>query len=101
MNNQNNLPKTEDESTDDSNAKKASKPIEIIVNTRQRLVDGPTVTFEQIVAIAFPGHHDANVTFSMTFRHAASKPHAGELGAGGIVAIKKGTIFNVTRTVQS
>ena len=82
-------------------AEKPVEQIEIIVNTRPRLVDGPSVTFEQIVAIAFPGQHDANVTFSMTFRHAVSKPHAGELAAGGIVEIKKGTTFNVTRTVQS
>ena len=38
----------------------------------------------------------------MTYRHAASMPHAGELGAGGSVEVKKkGTVFNVTRTVQS
>lgn len=75
--------------------------IEIIVNTRPRLVVGPTVSFEQIVELAFSGPHEPNVVFSMTFRKAASTPHAGELGAHGIVTIKKGTIFNVTRTVQS
>lgn len=75
--------------------------IEIIVNTRARLVRGPTVTFEQIVELAFPGPHDANVVFSMTYRKAASTPHAGELGAHGVVTIKQGTVFNVTRTVQS
>jgi hypothetical protein len=75
--------------------------IEIVVNTRARLVPGPTVTFEQIVELAFPGPHEANVVFSMTYRKAASAPHAGELGAHGIVTIKKGTVFNVTRTVQS
>jgi hypothetical protein len=75
--------------------------VEIIVNTRPRLVVGSTVSFEQIVGLAFPGPHEPNVVFSMTFRKAASTPHAGELGAHGIVTIKKGTIFNVTRTVQS
>jgi Multiubiquitin len=75
--------------------------IEIIVNTRPRLVRGPTVTFEQIVELAFPGPHEANVVFSMTYRKAASAPHAGELGAHGVVTIKQGTVFNVTRTVQS
>lgn len=79
----------------------ARPPIEIIVNTRPRLVAGPTVSFEQIVELAFPGPHEPNVVFSMTYRKAASTPHAGELGAHGIVTIKKGTIFNVTRTVQS
>lgn len=75
--------------------------IEIIVNARPRLVTGSQVTFEQIVQLAFPGPHEPNVVFSMTYRHAASKPHAGELGAGGVVEVKKGTVFNVTRTVQS
>ena len=37
----------------------------------------------------------------MTYRKAASMPHAGELGANGSVTIKRGTVFNVTRTVQS
>jgi hypothetical protein len=75
---------------------------EIIVNSRPRTVSTRTVTFEQIVQLAFPGQHEPNVVFSMTYRHAASTPHAGELGAGGSVDVKrKGTVFNVTRTVQS
>ena len=61
-----------------------------------------TVTFEQVVQLAFPGQHEPNVVFSMTYRLAASAPHAGELGAGGSVEVKKkGTVFKVTRTVQS
>lgn len=75
---------------------------EIIVNSRPRTVNARTVTFEQIVQLAFPGQHEPNVVFSMTYRHAASTPHAGELGAGGSIEVKKkGTVFNVTRTVQS
>ena len=75
---------------------------EIIVNSRPRKVNARTVTFEQVVQLAFPGHHEPNVVFSMTYRHAALAPHAGELGAGGSVEVKKkGTVFNVTRTVQS
>ena len=83
------------------NALRRATGIEIIVNTRPRTVAGPTVTFEEIVELAFPGPHEANVVFSMTFRKAASTPHAGELGAHGSVTIKLGTVFNVTRTVQS
>jgi hypothetical protein len=83
----------------------AAKPVpvyEIIVNARPRVVHDPKISFEQIVQLAFPGPHEPNVTFSMTFRHAVSTPHAGELGPGGVVEVhKKGTVFNVTRTVQS
>lgn len=75
--------------------------IEIIVNTRKKLVRGPTITFEDVVALAFPGPHDPNVVFSMTYRKAASTPHSGELGQNGSITIKQGTVFNVTRTVQS
>lgn len=75
---------------------------EFRVNSRPRTVADPRVTFEQVVQIAFPGQHGANVVFSMTYRHAASQPHAGELGAGGSIDVnKQGTIFNVTRTIQS
>lgn len=83
-------------------APKRPPTFEIIVNSRPRTVNDDTVTFEQIVHLAFPGQHEPNVVFSMTYRHAASTPHAGELGAGGSVDVKKkGTVFNVTRTVQS
>ncbi len=52
--------------------------------------------------LAFPGGAaDQNTVYSMTYRQAASHPHAGELGPGGKVDVKKGTIFNVTRTVRS
>lgn len=81
------------------------KPVtdyEIIVNARPRVIHEEDVTFEQVVALAFPGPHGPNIMFSVTYRHAASNPHAGELGAGGVVEVKKkGTIFNVTRTDKS
>ena len=83
-------------------APKGPTTYDIRVNSRPRTVNDRRVTFEQVVQLAFPGQHAPNVEFSMTYRHAASKPPAGELGAGGSVEVKKkGTIFNVTRTVQS
>lgn len=75
----------------------------ILVNSVAETVPDKHVTFEQVVKLAYPNAPaEANVTFSMTYRNAASLPHAGELGEGGSVEVKKkGTIFNVTRTVQS
>lgn len=57
------------------------------------------VTFEQVVQLAFPGAPvESNVIYSMTYRHAESRPHAGELAEGGVVEVKhQGTIFNVTK----
>ena len=75
---------------------------EIIVNSRPKSVPNREVAFDQLVQLAFPGQHADNVVFSMTYRHAASRPHAGELGKGGTVEVKpEGTVFNVTKTVQS
>jgi hypothetical protein len=75
---------------------------EIIVNSRPKTVPERFVTFEQVVQLAFPGQHGPQIEFSMTYRHAASAPHAGELAAGGKIEVKhKGTVFNVTRTDKS
>lgn len=75
----------------------------IVVNAVEETVPDKQVTFEQVVTLSHPNAPaEANVKFSMTYRNAASHPHAGELGEGGSVEVKKhGTIFNVTRTVQS
>ena len=82
-------------------APKPDPRIEIIVNSRSKVVADEKVTFEQVVQLGCPGRHAPTVEFSMTYRCAASKPFAGELGAGGCVIVKSGTIFNVTKTVQS
>ncbi len=84
----------------------APKPLTdyvILVNSVEEKVPDKHVTFEQVVKLSHPGAPaETNVKFSMTYRNAASFPHAGELGEGGFVEVKKkGTIFNVTRTVQS
>ena len=75
----------------------------ILVNAVEETVPDKHVTFEQLVKLSHPNAPpETNVKFSMTYRNAASLPHAGELGEGGSVEVKKhGTIFNVTRTVQS
>lgn len=75
----------------------------IVVNAVEETVPDKLVTFEQVVKLSHPNAPvETNVKFSMTYRNAASHPHAGELGEGGSIEVKNhGTIFNVTRTVQS
>lgn len=84
-------------------APRPKKGFVILVNSVEETVPDKHVTFEQVVKLAYPdAPPETNVKFSMTYRNAASLPHAGELGEGGSVEVKKhGTIFNVTRTVQS
>lgn len=81
---------------------KPAKGYEITVNSRHEPVPASRVSFEQVVQLAFPGPHGPNIVFAVTYRHAESRPHAGELGPGGAVEVKhKGTIFNVTKTDKS
>jgi len=76
--------------------------IEIVVNGREIRVTRRHQTFDDLVTLAFPGQPPApNVIYSITFRRAASEPHTGELGVGGAIEVKNGTIVNVSRTVQS
>jgi hypothetical protein len=82
-------------------APRPTQEIEIIVNARPKVVSGSNVTFEQIVEIAFPGSHNPNSVFTITYRKAASLPPEGSLSIGQSVKIKTGTIFNVTPTDKS
>jgi hypothetical protein len=84
-------------------ASKPQKSYVIVVNAVEEIVPDKHVTFEQVVKLSHPNAPaETNVKFSMTYRNAASHPRAGELAEGGSVEVKKqGTIFNVTRTVQS
>lgn len=84
-------------------APRPHKGFVIVVNAIEETVPDNNVSFEQVVKLAYPdAPPETNVKYSMTYRNAASYPHNGELGEGGSVEVKKhGTIFNVTRTVQS
>jgi hypothetical protein len=83
-------------------APKRKPKIEIVVNGHEVEVSDSRVTFDQLVAIAYPGEAPApNINYSITYRKVASHPHSGELAAGGFVEVKNGSIFNVGRTIQS
>ncbi|WP_435125953.1 multiubiquitin domain-containing protein [Micromonospora tulbaghiae] len=73
----------------------------IIVNTRQKAVDDRELTFAQVVALAFPGAHDTEVVFTVTYHRAVAPQRDGNLSEGGTVTIKDGTAFDVTRTRRS
>jgi hypothetical protein len=77
------------------------KDYEIVVNGEQHEVHDKTVTYEQVVAIAFPTPPSAETRFTVTFR-GTKDPKEGSLKPGGEVEVKKdGAIFNVTSTVKS
>ena len=85
----------------DVNDRPARHQYTIIVNTRPKKVDDRELTFAEVVALAFPGATDPDVTFTVTYHRAAGPQHEGNLSEGGTVTIKDGTIFDVTRTRRS
>lgn len=83
-------------------APKPKAGFEIIVNGRPRIVDDENVSYEDVTQIAFPGQGGPQIDFAVSYRKAASEPHAGEMEKGESVKVKKkGTIFNVTLTDKS
>jgi hypothetical protein len=86
----------------DSGSADKAKSYVVIVNGQEKLVPSTTVTFAEIVVLAFPDKAgDANLTYVVTYRK-AEKPKEGTLAEGGTIEIKhRGTIFNVTFTRKS
>jgi hypothetical protein len=78
------------------------KEFTIIVNGRKKEVSTKTLSFDQIVALAFsPVPVGPNVMFTITYRKGPHKNPEGTLTEGGSVRIKDGMIFDVTETNKS
>jgi Multiubiquitin len=79
-----------------------AKVYEVFVNTRPRQVRTSTLTFWQVVKLAYPEAVDNGTTYyTVTYKHGpASNPH-GNMVAGEIVHVKDGMRFNVTPTDKS
>jgi hypothetical protein len=77
-----------------------NKHIKIVVNGREHEVTKHELSFEEVVALAFP-NPSTDDTYTVTYRKADGKKTDGTLSAGGAVHVKDGTIFNVTATHKS
>lgn len=74
----------------------------IIVNTREKEVDGKEVTYDQIVALAFDSPPTGeNIEITVAYREGPGPDKEGTLQPGGSVPIKKEMIFDVTATDKS
>jgi hypothetical protein len=71
--------------------------INIIVNGRPKKVAGPSISFEQVVALAF-NPVPPNAFFTVTWSHGNQ---GGSLTPGNSVTVKNGMKFDVTETGQS
>nr|WP_271209446.1 multiubiquitin domain-containing protein [Rhodococcus wratislaviensis]GLK33992.1 hypothetical protein GCM10017611_08350 [Rhodococcus wratislaviensis] len=81
---------------------KKQKDYEVVINGTHFDLDEENVTFEQLAALAFPGH-DPQAMFTVAYRNAiAAHGGNGTLVAGESVKVKKkGTSFDVRLTTRS
>ena len=78
------------------------KDFAIVVNARHKTVDKKTLTFDDVVRLAFPDPASGqDVLFTVVFHHADQKPADGTLVAGQTVEVRDGTSFDVTKTNRS
>ena len=80
---------------------KRPKKIQIIVNGAPAVIETDSVSYEQVVQLAYPTPPSPDTYFTITFRNAAERKE-GSLAPGQLVQVKReGTIFNVTPTGKS
>ena len=78
------------------------KEIEIIVNTRTKVVTKKELTFMEVVQLAFdPVPTGENIVFTITYRKGEGNKPEGTLVEGETVKVKDGMIFNVEYTDKS
>jgi len=78
------------------------KEITIIVNGQKKVVTTKTVTFDEIVKLAFPTPPTgANILYTISYEDGPPANPQGSLKEGGTVKVKNGMIFNVTATDKS
>jgi hypothetical protein len=79
------------------------KNYEITVNGTEDTVPDQLVSYEQVIALAYPNQPPSDtITYKVTFEKAQSKPHEGTLAPGGKIEVKKhGTIFDVVQANRS
>jgi hypothetical protein len=74
----------------------------IIVNTREKTVQGKEVTYDQMVALAFENPPTGEfIEITVAFRDGPGPDKEGTLQPGGKTRIKKDMIFDVTATDKS
>lgn len=78
------------------------KTYRIYVNGQEKVVTTKTVTYEQIVALAFPNPPTGqNMLYTVGYEDGPHKNPSGSLMPGGKAKVKDGMIFNVTPTDKS
>ncbi len=74
----------------------------IIVNGREKLVQGEELTFDGVINLAFDDPPKGEfICFTITYRNAAGPRPEGTLIEGETINIREGMVLNVTVTDKS
>jgi len=74
----------------------------IFVNSREKLVDPGTLSFIDLVKLAFPNAaHGQDTAYTVSFYKGPGDDPEGTLVKGEVTALKKGMVFNVSETDKS
>jgi len=93
---------TIDNTSDAAALKTQHKEITIIVNAQPKTVPSQTVSYNEVVALAYPTPPAPGIIYTVTYENAIRPNHEGSLVEGQSVTVKeKGTIFDVTPTNKS
>jgi hypothetical protein len=80
----------------------SQKDYDIVVNGTKKEVASSKLSFERLVALAFPNPPSGpNILFTITYRKGPRQNPEGELFKGQTVRLKNGMVFNVTATDKS
>ena len=83
-------------------SKPKSKEFKIIVNAREKVWEEPSISFEQIVVLAYASYNnDPNKGYTVTYSKGPRPNREGTMVKGSVVEIKNNMIFDVTATDKS
>ena len=77
------------------------RKFEIIVNGKPKPWHEDTISYSQVVDLAFPPPHKPTEVFTVQYSHGPKENREGTLVEGQSAIIKSGMIFDVTRTDKS
>lgn len=77
----------------------SDKPTNIIVNGRPRKVQGGSISYAEVVELAYPGESGSGIVFTVTYM--GPQMPDGTLTEGQSVEIRNGVKFNVNKTNRS
>lgn len=85
------------------NEDKDKKPVSIIVNGTQKFVPKETISFDELVELAYGPNPEKgpDIEYTITYAKGPDDRKEGKLTEGQSVKVKDGMIFNVYKTNKS